>query len=749
MSDCAGSIYDKKEDFSVLLSKKDPGESPEHKHYLWMSHWTRASSSAELQNNKSCNRLEDINKGTSTRDSAILPFRFMKSTVAERVMVGVSHGGASVQHSQEFTSNMRAVAHDVCKELGTKNNEQGDQSFERSMKHKDVNLHASAVISEAYSIRKLSQLPLDFQKLGSSDNLSSDWSHFPMFDINRKIDNILNPKRRSALDPASLNVNMSTCHVMALSSQEYGMHSHQIADENMDICKPAGAIVSDLEDPAGLSSDPSGKKLKRHLLDTMSCSCSKDGNDSSNCLIDEQHTSHYFANSKHEPPYASSEKKFKFVGNKKNQIAASAFHNQKSRTSAVHKQQDATGVMYCAPLLGREFQNEPTNCSNIVSSSLLPYEQPHLKTQRMESAKKFEDTYMLPDPITNTLTVNSNGEPWAHGKESTEKSTGSCKLKGPCLFERLTIPSKSQSAYPKKSASSGKSSGFRVCMYGTNIGSRLFGAQNQSSAKTETLYSDTLIVSESSAGIASLSAQKEYGCPNEAKIEQLATQSMEKDTEYSKENRFQNASEHHDVSFKAANASKQESCMPRTGSTNLDLIPFQTGRVRNRISSGIVQTQVSTQPSDRWLKRLQINISDPEIPCSKRSKVGDSLPLREATCLFGMTLHCDKDDAEMVDRFKEDQVLGEGSKLQDKQEIPPVPAKSMNRWIGRWCQGGTPLLHEDPGQGRQATKPDQASEELGGQFPSIAAMAMMGRAMNKLRPCEHHQKGPLVVWKTE
>ena len=132
---------------------------------------------------------------------------------------------------------------------------------------------------------------------------------------------------------------------------------------------------------------------------------------------------------------------------------------------------------------------------------MLPFEQQHLKIQRTESAADLEG-YLLSDQIANKLPEKSksNGELLTHGPKSKEMHTGSCNRRGPCLFEKLTIPSKSQSGYPKNSASSGKSSGFGVCMYGTNIGSQLFGAQNQSSAKTETLYSDTLIPSKSSAG---------------------------------------------------------------------------------------------------------------------------------------------------------------------------------------------------------------------------------------------------------
>ncbi|KAG2617690.1 hypothetical protein PVAP13_3NG183009 [Panicum virgatum] len=526
MSDFIGSRYDKQEDFQVLLSKKDSGESPKHKHYLWMAHWTKASSSAQPQNNNSNNPLEDINKASTAKDSEAFPYEFMKSTVAERLMVGVSRGNASVQHAQQFNSRMWGVAHHVCNELGAKNNEHVDESFEKSMKQKAVNLCARAVVSETYSVHKLSELPLNFLKLGSSEDPSLDWSHFPMFAINQKIGNILNPKRRSALGPASLNLNMSTSHVMALSSQEYRMNSHQTADENMEMSKPAGGFASHIEDPGGLNSDPSGQKLKRKLLDTISCSCSKDDN-SSDRPIDEQHTSHYFAKAKHELSCASNEKKYTFAGNNNDHTVASAFHNLKTRKSAVHKQQNDAKATFCAPVLGREFQNEPITISNnskkdgqnlnetyrshgkAVSSSLLPFEQQHLKIQRMESAADLEG-YLLPDQITNKLTEKSknNGELLTHGPKSKEMHTSSCNRRGPCLFEKLTIPSKSQSGYPKNSASSGKSSGFGVCMYGTNIGSQLFGAQNQSSAKTETLYSDTLIRSKSSAGIASLSAQK-------------------------------------------------------------------------------------------------------------------------------------------------------------------------------------------------------------------------------------------------
>ncbi|GJM89673.1 hypothetical protein PR202_ga05882 [Eleusine coracana subsp. coracana] len=550
MPDCAGSRYDKKEEFQILLTKND----------LWMARWAKESSSTEPQNDSRCNRLEDVNMGTGTNGSEILTSKFMKSTVAARLMVGVNRGIASVQQSHPPSSNTRGLVQDAYEELGPKNYEHGDESFERRIEQKAVNLHAKAVVSETYSLRKLSEVPLDFQKLGSSDIQSSDWNHFPMFEVNRRIDNILNPKRRSALGPASLNVNMSTSHVMALSAQEYMVHSNRISEENINICKPAGDIVSHPEDHAGLSSDPSGQKLKGHLSDTMSCSCSKE-NDSSDCETDEQHTSHYVANSKDELTFKSRGEKFHFAGNDKDQ----------------------------------------------------------------------SDDYIY---------------------------------------------------------------------------------------------------------------------LNDAETERLSTPSTRRDAD-NKGNESHNVNEHHDVFSKDTVASKQ-SCVPATGTTNLDLMLFQMSRMRNPISVGVVQPPVSAQPSDRWLKRLYLGVLDPEIPSSKRPKVGGEDSREDASCLFGMGLRCNRaGNEESIDHVKEDKVSGEGIKLHGNDKKLHVSAKSLNYWIGRWCEGGTPVFHGHPDHRRQATKLDQASEEPGGQFPSIAAMAMMGRVMNKLRPCEHQKKGPFVVWKTE
>ncbi|XP_078169113.1 uncharacterized protein LOC144563499 isoform X2 [Carex rostrata] len=59
-----------------------------------------------------------------------------------------------------------------------------------------------------------------------------------------------------------------------------------------------------------------------------------------------------------------------------------------------------------------------------------------------------------------------------------------------------------------------------------------------------------------------------------------------------------------------------------------------------------------------------------------------------------------------------------------------VPEQQVKSWLQRWCVKKS--VSEGGFEGRR--------------FPSIAAMAMMGKAMNKFRPGEFEKRGPSVVW---
>nr|CAD1823863.1 unnamed protein product [Ananas comosus var. bracteatus] len=88
----------------------------------------------------------------------------------------------------------------ISTQVGTEKGEKGNKFLNNSMTQKDVNLfHAKAVVSNTVSVHKLPGSSVNWENVNtyhfsSSENLDSEWNHFPMLDINRKIDSILNPK---------------------------------------------------------------------------------------------------------------------------------------------------------------------------------------------------------------------------------------------------------------------------------------------------------------------------------------------------------------------------------------------------------------------------------------------------------------------------------------------------------------------------------------------------------------------------
>jgi hypothetical protein len=72
---------------------------------------------------------------------------------------------------------------------------------------------------------------------------------------------------------------------------------------------------------------------------------------------------------------------------------------------------------------------------------------------------------------------------------------------------------------------------------------------------------------------------------------------------------------------------------------NLDLVLYIINRMRNSISSALIESPVCSEPSDKWLKRLRHDVSYPYFLCSKRSKFEsefDNDPAPGGTCtMFG------------------------------------------------------------------------------------------------------------------
>lgn len=549
------------------------------------------------------------------------------------------------------------------------------------------------------------------------------------------------------VDQKDLKINMATSDVVAFSSKGYQLHSHLIEDENISMCRSAGSILPHQDKHIGLNFDHAGKKLKCHLSIEGSCSCSKKETNPSRSLANKLCANNCIVNSM-EASRWSGQSNFMFSASRKENETAEglALEMKLGSLGGCPKLKNFNGVSHHGPLLGRQTVNASTTSKGndvgtsdrgMVFVNLLQTEDDYLCTQRVNSAIKLTESCNLPGKTENTLATKNKGETLALGKLPEDISNDE-KKKAPCLFEMLTLPSKSQATYFSYPTSLGTS-----C---SNMGCCSPGVGKQLATETDTLYIGT----QQATGFASAPTPKESGCPNTAKSEQIATPSIRGVSSCSGGNETLNVSAGNRKSCpKKTCTNKQEWSMSKISSMNLDLVLFQISRMKNPISSALIESPVSTEPSDKWLKRLQHNILDLHLPCSKRSKVGDGPP-PEGTCtIYGQEHNFDMAKADMINLTK-NVPLRHGRLInQQNLEGSLISAKSLNRWIGRWCQGSTPISHGASNVEKQTPKFNVTHDDLEGQFPSIAAMAMMGRAMNKLRPCELQKKGPSVVWKTQ
>ena len=441
---------------------------------------------------------------SSERDLG-LPCELIKARVSERLMLGVRNTGASAENTHQFSSKTWGITHNVCQGVEYKNVDRVGTPFGSSTMQKNMNLYsANTVVSERFSFHKLSDISVNSHKVLSSDNLRMEWDHFPMFEINRKIDSILNPRRtafgtspdKSFVQQKNLKVNMSTSNVMAFSSKEYQFHSHRIADENISQCISTGGILSHQDKHIGLNFDQAGKKLKGHLSIEESSSCSKNETDPSCSMTDKLCASNLIVNAK-EAPCCSNENNFMFSGSRKeNENAEGTLLEMKlGALGGCPKQQDFERVAHHGSLLGRECEMRQINASTtskggdvgtsdrgMVFGNLSQSEHENLHAQRVISATKSTESCDLPGKVESTLAMKSRVETLALGKPPKDILTDG-KQKVPCLFEMLTLPSKSHGAYFNDPISSGRSCG--------NMGSCSLGAQKQFATKTDTLYGGT------------------------------------------------------------------------------------------------------------------------------------------------------------------------------------------------------------------------------------------------------------------
>lgn len=163
-----------------------------------------------------------------------------------------------------------------------------------------------------------------------------------------------------------------------------------------------------------------------------------------------------------------------------------------------------------------------------------------------------------------------------------------------------------------------------------------------------------------------------------------------------------------------------------------------------------------TEPSHVWVKRLKLSASDSFIgtknsslrPCNKKNNL-----------VLARNQEGSKINSEGGNHGKELMVLDKTTALPKQGEyFFAESSKSRDSflsdsWIQRWRHGKAtnskkklePVVLCEP-QSSKLELELELEDIKKKQFPSIAAMALMGRAMRAFQPCQFQKKGSLVVW---
>ncbi|XP_072957878.1 uncharacterized protein [Typha angustifolia] len=763
MSEYAAHKYGSREDLHFVMDKNIDGQRCDQYQSLWVTRWTGGSSNSISQSCKNCCVSDESDQKEYAKEEVLFPIKSLETRVARRSEKYADYRRSSSNNVMGCDSNCLDIKYDVHQLAETEEVEKDKCMFLNNfLIHKDVNM-SSPKVSNTLSVHKLSDSAVDWEDINAhhfltSDNPDTEWDHFPMFDINRKIEGILNPKRRSEFGnpsgrfsepPKSLNETMSSSHVMALSSKEHQFRARRMrhyVDKRMEPYRSSEGLLPCQDDLEGFDSQIKVHRLKGHGQNTMSCSCSEDGNISSNsqCLVEEHSLRTNFTGLKQYNRYGHGKFMFSEVKSDSKVIG-------KSSSTPWSRTNGGSNKVPRLPSSGTSRFNDAKQSHQSLQK--MPYCHIHdVQSQRVNSVQNVRGvSHRFSHATEYHLAEKSVAKAVTHKKQLID-SKNNTRVKRPALFEMLTLPAVQHDRKFQDSRSPRKSKSGQVYEdSGIGIDSNIEESQNELSGKTDTLYIDILQAPSSSAGVASSGAKKGVMFPNMIYCESAATSPITQMISRDDETELLGINlQHAKSSDKVVSASKREPSISRTLSLAGDHI-FKNQE--NSSSSVPTEAPECLEQSSRWLKRLGHNLSDSLAIGAKRLKVGCGPSTGE---LLGSVINYNRSNSELMKYIKEQKRPDKMTELpNDCAGFSGVSVKSMQSWIGRWCHCDNPKEARDQANApttllSDPEKSNMVPENLEGRhFPSIAAMAMMGKAMNKFRPCEFQRRGTSVVWNTE
>ncbi|MQL92499.1 hypothetical protein Taro_025122 [Colocasia esculenta] len=184
-------------------------------------------------------------------------------------------------------------------------------------------------------------------------------------------------------------------------------------------------------------------------------------------------------------------------------------------------------------------------------------------------------------------------------------------------------------------------------------------------------------------------------------------------------------------------------------------ISSDVGKPESSGSGHQPEDPVGTDVSSRWVKRLKVNSDSGVIGTGGKNKMEDAITTQRVDKLFSRVMNYTRSSSfTMAKCLQERQQFQKTKLLLRNGESPIEPSKESHPWIQRWCQKvvetGCPRTRKAIEVLYEPENAKQLPENLEGKlFPSLAAMALMGKAFNNFRPCEFRRRGSSLVWNTE
>ncbi|XWS62770.1 hypothetical protein CRYUN_Cryun06bG0039300 [Craigia yunnanensis] len=199
----------------------------------------------------------------------------------------------------------------------------------------------------------------------------------------------------------------------------------------------------------------------------------------------------------------------------------------------------------------------------------------------------------------------------------------------------------------------------------------------------------------------------------------------------------------------------------RTQSLDAEHLLCQAEQPSNSNTTACPDDSLGPEPSSRWIKRLKLSTSHPFAHGTKSSKIGEVSSREKVNKMFSKIMNCIKTSSEPTvhrSHVRSQLELDQTAMLLKNSDSTSSDSVRKSReislscsWIHRWCRHRAASPNKKP-DAVVLCEPQSSKATLDGlqkkQFPSIAAMALMGKAMSGFHTCEFRKRGSLIVWST-